>query len=287
MSTAQQIREYIRACEHMIKFFNKMLSRGEYAQGAEDRLAELTELRLQARSDSWPPALDDKETANDRMRSFLGSISVPIKSQKVLEFGSCDTTLATLLKSECGAAKVYSYDVELCKYNERTVGDPAIVFTDNFRLVQHNGIYDIVVINDIIDHLEKPVYWLKQLADLINPQSGRVFARCHPYTSKNGTHLGEQINKAFLHLVFSDDELATLGITNRYTRKILDLNSSYQRFFEEAGLKVVREEIKKCPVDSIFLTDSRITSRIKKNLDIQDNIINFLEVEYIDYELMR
>jgi hypothetical protein len=92
---------------------------------------------------------------------------------------------------------------------------------------------------------------------------------------------------AFLHLVFSDDELATLGITNRYTRKILDLNSSYQRFFEEAGLKVVREEIKKCPVDSIFLTDSRITSRIKKNLDIQDNIINFLEVEYIDYELMR
>ena len=287
MSTAQQIREYIRACEHMIKFFNKMLSRGDYAQGTEDRLAELTELRLQARSVSWPPAFDVKETATDKLRSFLGSISVPIKSQKVLEFGGCDNNLATLLKTECGAAKVYSYDVELCKYNERTVSDPTIIFTDNFRLIQHHGAYDIIVINDIIDHLEKPVYWLKQLAELINSQSGRIFVRCHPYTSKNGTHLGEQINKAFLHLVFSDDELATLGVTNKYTRKIVDLNSSYQRFFDEANLKIVREDIKKCPVDSIFLTDSRITSRIKKNLDIQDEIINFLEVDYIDYELMK
>jgi hypothetical protein len=144
-----------------------------------------------------------------------------------------------------------------------------------------------VVINDIIDHLEKPVYWLKQLADLINPDSGRIFIRCHPYTSKNGTHLGEQMNKAFLHLVFSDDELATLGITNKYTMKILDFSNSYQRFFEEAGLKIVRENIKKCSVDSIFLTDSRITGRIKKNVDIQDNITNFLEVDYIDYELMK
>lgn len=287
MSTAQQIQEYIRACEHMIKFFNKMLSRGEYTQGAEDRLTELTELRLQARSDSWPPSLDPKETETDRLRSFLGSISVPIKSHKVLEFGGCDNNLATMLKNECGAAKVYSYDVDLCKYNEQTVSDPAIILTDNFRLIQHNGVYDIVVINDIIDHLEKPVYWLKQLADLINQDSGRIFIRCHPYTSKNGTHLGEQMNKAFLHLVFSDDELATLGITSKYTMKILDLSSSYQRFFEEAGLKIVRENIKKCSVDSIFLTDSRITGRIKKKLDIQDNITNFLEVDYIDYELMK
>ena len=39
-------------------------------------------------------------------------------------------------------------------------------------------------------------------------ENSRLFVRFHPYTSRNGTHLGNQINKAYIHLIFSDDELA-------------------------------------------------------------------------------
>jgi len=285
MSNTQQIREYIRACEHMMKFFNSMLSKGDYSPNDEDKLKELTELRFQIRKDDWPKAIDDKES--DPSHDFLGSLSIPIKNQSVLEFGGCDYNLGVSLKKDYDAEKVVSYDIELCRYKKTMLHNSSVVYTDNFKLVQQKGNYNIILVNDIIDHVENSNYWLHHLCDLIDKDTGRIFIRCHPYTSKNGTHIGEQTNKAFLHLIFNDNELATLGVTNKFTRKTIDSTKSYRKLFEECGLKIVKEVIKKEVVESMFLTDSRITERIKNSLGIQENLIDFLEIKYIDYELMR
>jgi len=288
MSDNKQIKEYIRACEHMIKFFNKLLSQNIKVSAASnnDRLMELTELRILAKTKDWPKAIDEKISIIDQLRKFIETISVPIRNKNVLEFGCCDSELAAMLQNECGAKKVVSFDLDLCKYRQNIINDQGVIYTDNFRIVQQNESYDIITINDILDHTEKPVYWLKQLTPLMSV-NGRVFIRFHPYTSRNGTHLSEQLNKAFLHLVFSDDELATFGVSNKFTRKITDLNISYERFIEESGLKIIKKNTKKTPVELMFFNDEKIAGRIKKNILIDKNLAEVLEIDYIDYELMK
>ncbi len=287
MNDTKQIKEYIRACEHMIRFFNKMLNQNikSLLVDEENNLTELTDLRILARTKDWTEAIDESKSAVELLRLFIETISMPIKNKIVLEFGSCESELAALLKNEYFAKKVVSFDLNLCKYRQNTINDTDVIYTDNFRLVQQAAPYDMIVINDILDHTDKPTYWLKQLKPLLLEKS-RVFIRFHPYTSKNGTHLGEQINKAFLHLAFNDDELATFGVANRYTRKITDLDATYDRLIEESDFKIVNKKFVKTPVDAIFLTDKRISNRIKKELMTEKGMSEILEVEYIDYEIM-
>lgn len=289
MSDNKQIKEYIRACEHMMKFFNKLLNQNiKSAVGSDnhDKLAELTDLRVLAKTKNWPIAIDEKISVIEHLRKFVETISVSLKGKNVLEFGCCDSELAAILKNECGAKKVVSYDLELCKFRQNTISDQGVIYTDNFRIVQQNSTYDIIVINDVLDHIEKPVYWLKQLNPLMIENS-RIFIRFHPFTSRNGTHLADQMNKAYMHLVFSDDELATFGIANKFTRKITDLQVSYERFIEESGFKILNQNIKKTPVEILFSTDDRIANRIRRNLQTDKNINDIIEIEYIDYELMK
>lgn len=288
MSDNKQIKEYIRACEYMIKFFNKLLSQNVKVNAASnnDRLIELTDLRILAKTKDWPEAIDEKISVVDQIRKFIETISVPIRNKNVLEFGCCDSELAAMLQNECGAKKVVSFDLDLCKYRQNIINDQGVIYTDNFRIVQQNEPYDIITINDILDHTEKPVYWLKQLTPLL-AVNGRVFIRFHPFTSRNGTHLNEQLNKAFLHLVFSEDELATFGVSNKYTRKITDHHISYERFIEESGLKILKKKIQKTPVELMFFNHEKIAGRIKKNVLTDKNLAEVLEIDYIDYELMK
>lgn len=283
----KQIKEYIRACEHMIRFFNNILNKKiKYNSDGHENLAELTDLRIMAKSKEWAEAYDEKICSVDNLRKFIETISTPINNKNILEFGCNDNELASLLKNECGAKKVVSYDLDLCKFKQENINDQKIIYTENFRIVQQNAPYDIIIANDILDHVENPVHWLKQMSSLMEENS-RLFVRFHPYTSRNGTHLGNQINKAYIHLIFSDDELATFGVSNKFTKEIVDLKVSYEKFIEASGLKIIKHSVKKNPVDIIFLTDKRIVNRLRKHLPVETNINDVLEVEYIDYELMK
>jgi len=289
MENREQIKQYIKACEHMIKFFTKLIENtpsGYRAISKDDRLKELTELRYEIKKAEWPEAENLTIQHHQKILKTMGElISVPIRNKSILDFGSCHTDLAKIAKNKFEAKTVVVFDCDLCQKYETNLTDPSIVSTDNFRIVEQSAPYDIIVINDVLDHTEKPVYWLKRLNQLLVKNTGRLFVRVHPWTSRNGTHLSEQINKAYLHLIFSDDELATLGVTNKFTRKIIDDVESYKRYFEESSLKMLNHKIYKKSIDLALLQNKVVIERIKNNTNIQDNLFEKLEIEFIDFEL--
>jgi len=61
MSDTKQIRHYLAALEHMKGFFNKLLEEEKATLhgpvSEREKLAELTDLRMLAKSDLWPDAV--------------------------------------------------------------------------------------------------------------------------------------------------------------------------------------------------------------------------------------
>lgn len=286
MTEEQQIREYIRACEHMLAFFRSYLGRQPQADGRSSSptsLSELTELRMMAKSDKWTPAYEAGVSEEARALKFLASVSTPLKDKNVLDFGSCDGAVSQLSAMRLRAKQVVSYDVNLCRHS--SLSDPSVVNTDNLKLVQQMGPYDVILANDVLDHMANPSHWLRALRGLLKEGEGRAFVRCHPYTSRNGAHIGEQLNRSHLHLVFTDEELATFGVSGRFTQRIMDAQKTYRTMFEDSGFKVVREKEHRHPLDIALMGDKRISDRIKRSLGSDDGIVDLIEIDLIDYEL--
>ena len=289
MDNREQLKQYIKACEHMIKFFTKMIDNSSPTLSTlskEDKLKELTELRYEIKKDTWPEAEDLKTSKTQKHLKLLGElVSAPFKNKSVLEFGCSDHELSSIIKNKFDAKQVVSFDHFLYQELDQNLLDQNVIFTDIFKVVQQAAPYDIIIAHDVLDHLDKPVLWLKQMAQVCNKTSGRLYVRCHPWTSRNGTHLSQQMNKAFLHLIFSDDELATLGISNKYTRKITDNIETYKRFFEEANLRLLNHKIYTKSMELVILKNPVVANRIKLSTRIENNINDVLEIEHIDFEL--
>lgn len=286
MTEEQQIREYIRACEHMLAFFRSYLVRKPQADGdsgSPSSLSELTELRMLAKSDKWTPAYEAGLSDEARALKFLSSVSIPLKDKNVLDFGSCDGALSQLCAVRLRAKQVVSYDVNLCRHN--SLSDPSVINTDNLKLVQQMAPYEIILANDVLDHMSNPTHWLQALRGVLKEADGRAFVRCHPYTSRNGAHIGEQINRSHLHLVFTDEELATFGVSGKFTQRITDPHNTYRTMFEESGFKIVREREQRHPLDISLMADKRVSDRIKKSLGLEGGVVDLIEIDHIDYEL--
>lgn len=286
MTDDQQIREYIRACEHMLTYFKSVLGRHpdrDQGKNSQDALSELTELRMLAKSDRWTPAYEGGLSDEARALKFVSSLSAPLKDKNVLDFGSCDGALSQLVAVRLRAKQVVSYDVNLCRHS--SLSDPSVINTDNLKLVQQMAPYDAILANDVIDHLANPSHWLRTMRGLVREGDGRVFLRCHPYTSRNGTHIGEQLNRSHLHLVFTEQELATFGISGRFTQRILDAQKTYRSMFEDSGFKVVREREHRQPLDVELMGDKRIAERVRRNLGLGDGLVDLIEIDHIDFEL--
>jgi SAM-dependent methyltransferase len=137
-----------------------------------------------------------------------------------------------------------------------------------------NTSFDVVLLYDTLDHITDQVNYLKDIAQKTSEQ-GRIYVRCHPWSSRHGTHLYHQKNKAFLHLFLTSDELASLNLIEKPTFHA-EVSSTYQRWFKDAGLKVLSTEIIETPVEPIF---SQLIAR-----GILDNNKE-MNISFVDYIL--
>jgi len=83
-----------------------------------------------------------------------------------------------------------------------------------------NTKYDFILINDVLDHAADPLDMLEQVNKIRNPET-KIVVRCHPWTSRHGTHVYKQMNKAFLHLIFNPyhyDQCILLGESSNQRR---------------------------------------------------------------------
>ena len=128
------------------------------------------------------------------------------------------------------------------------------------------------------------VQQLKEIKGLL-ATGGKVFMRTHPYCSRHGTHLYHEINKAYIQMVFTNEELESMGYKQEPIRKVFNPIQYYDNILSKANFKIHSgpHQIKE-GVES-FLTQSPIIDKIKSNYTDKFSI-TFLENQFIDYILI-
>jgi hypothetical protein len=128
----------------------------------------------------------------------------------------------------------------------------------------------------------------------VKAPNGRIYLRCHPWTSRHGTHLYKQLNRAYLHLVFDTDELFSMGLKETRTRNFLDPMTEYRKIIEEARLTISEEELVTHPVELFFTHEPAVLRRIKEQWKVSENKAlaagtqfprDVLEIQFVDFIL--
>ncbi|NBT57225.1 methyltransferase domain-containing protein [bacterium] len=233
--------------------------------------AEFKVLKGLLESDQWPEAvfslqIADENSESDKAERAEGIADIllpPFSGKKFLDFGCGEGHVAKYVSSE--AAVSVGYDItrsHSSKIDWENKKDNLLLTTD-FNKATSEGPYDIVMIYDVLDHSSVDLSEILEKAKSVLAEDGKIYLRCHPWTGRHGGHAYRKINKAFVHLVFKEDELEEMGVKLEWNRKILFPIGTYNKAIEEAGL--VREsepEVDTQEVESFFEENPLVKSRI-------------------------
>lgn len=293
MDNIQQIRECLTALEHIKKFFNKLLEKEEKITSGpaseKEQLIELTELRMLAKSDLWPLAVpenqwrnlisDNTESQMARATNVLYELVDNLSDKKFLDFG-CGTGYISDAAQRIFKATSIGYDIkESPEWSQRESQ-----ITDKISMVKELAPYDTILLYDVLDHVNNPKEILELCKDLKAPD-GRIHVRFHPWASRTGANLHKSLNKAYLHLIFDDKELASLGVMSSEKTTKLDNIAIYKEWIKEAGLMIKKESFVKRDVELFFTENSAILRRIKSNFEGAFPR-ELLEIQFVDYVLV-
>lgn len=216
-------------------------------------------LKQHLNSDKWPVAVEpalicnDEEMKLERGRGIIDLIiQTELKDKRFLDYG-CGEGHVVKVSHEYNPAYAVGYDI---KEYPSWVSSGNTLFTTSFDEVAQRAPYDIILLFDVLDHsiTESPVDLLKRVKSLLAPD-GTIHMRCHPFTSRHATHAYNDINRGYMHLIFTPEEIQQLIPTSEHmvqnigvTRPIL----TYQGFIESAGLKIVNRYDVVEPVSAYF-----------------------------------
>ncbi len=296
------LKEYIRALEHMTAFLRTMLDEElkipDKPENDRDALTEFTELRMLAKSDAWPPAIPEDMICGDdedhKLARAAGIASEFLKTnlteKSFLDFGCGEGHTAYIAASLLSRKKVFGYDLINQNWDHFEKVDN-LYFSTDLQEVKQNGPYDIILLNDVLDHSKNPREVLEQIRELKAPNTGKIYLRCHPWTSRSGTHTYKQLNKAFLHLVFTETELQNvMGIKEVPAHKFIDPLNAYKSLIKDAGFSIVSENVVKQPVELFFTTKSPILRRIQECFSKNNFSEKFpresMEIQFVDFILI-
>ena len=147
---------------------------------------------------------------------------------------------------------------------------------------------------DVLDHLkgEKPVDALKKIRSVMDDK-GLLYCYVHPFTSKHATHLYNKLNKAYLHLIFTPEELKQIlpdfeGEPNFGVKYPL---KEYAAIFMEAGFHGTGPGFssKKEHIDPAerFFRRKIVADRISRNTGMSGFPEYQLSVQGISYTLRK
>ena len=234
--------------------------------------------------EGWPVAVDPDFLNIDpqvRAESIVDMIIMDhLEGVNFLDF-ACDTGhIVNEVKDRHAKKSVgFSYQQEWEFSNSDNM-----IFTCNFDEVKSHAPYDVVLMYDILDHVDNPEEVLESVASVLSPK-GRIYVRCHPWCSKHGGHLHSQINNAYLHLILDDTELTRLGgYECKKTTKIYNPIQTYRSWFERVGLEIQQELPIEDEPDSFFLQEPMLLDRLQRHWK-DDHIKPYIAIDFVDYVL--
>lgn len=257
---------------------------------SSDYEKSLNEIRDLIESKDWPEAIspecicgpEDEKSKTERAFSILDIlIGEHMKGKKFLDYGCGEGhTIPAALEREAGFALGYDINLDQCKFEKEN-------FTDDFNIVKQNAPYDIILLNDVLDHIMQidPIEALKEISKIIKPE-GKIYVRNHPWCSRHGGHLYQKKNKAFLHLIMDEIEITRcLGLESDHNIKITTPIETYRYWFDESGLTYKNELVMRNDVEDFFKKHSILKERLEKHWENKDTIQNYMEIEFVEYVL--
>lgn len=226
-------------------------------------------------SPQWPDAVfavqitdeNSESDKQDRAEGIADILLPPLKGKKFLDFGCGEGHVARYVSKE--AAVSVGYDPTRSPKSQLPWEHPegGFLLTTDIHKVRELGPYDTILVYDVIDHTvgENPADMLRMAAEMMS-EEGRMFVRCHPWCGRHGGHLYRKINKAFAHLVLTEEELRHLGIEIEYNAKVLKPLQFYSDAIKASGLKQDSEpEIDSQEVEDFFRDTPVVRDRILRN----------------------
>ncbi len=251
------------------------------------------------KSSFWPEALPSALIASEDakvrfrsktiVRSYVGNVT----GKKILDFG-CGNGYCTREAISAGAAISVGYDIKRNNtWDEAQPSNlsPAIVdpiLTTDFDEVLKYAPYDIILMYDVVDHI-KPDEVNDAISKVISACDYKTFVkvRCHPWTSIHGGHIYEKLNRAYGHLLLSDDGLAEYQseYVNKITRPIATYNKVFDKF---TTLNTNINKSYSSDNVSNVMKDKSIVNRLQKSLGGDGKWqSDVLPIEFVDYLLSK
>jgi hypothetical protein len=238
-------------------------------------------------SDLWPAEVlesmivtgDDQATT--RARSIISAYGISSKENaKFLDFGCGEGHC--VIEAAKANVESYGYDIEEKWKPEKTA---KATLTTSRDIILENAPYSIILLYDVIDHImtHEEAVEVSKFIKSISDSNTVIRARCHPWTSRHGGHLYTSINKAYAHILLSEDELKKhlKEPVRRITRPLYE----YGRIFEEAGLSAVDIKKSHSEMEDIFRSKELQTvfaMKLDANSEWQESV---LPLTFIDYTL--
>jgi 2-polyprenyl-3-methyl-5-hydroxy-6-metoxy-1,4-benzoquinol methylase len=255
-------------------------------------------------TDKWPPAINMNLVCNpdndfelrQRAKGVIElMIAEPLIGKKFLDFG-CGHGHMPFEAAMNGAASVGYDPVGNDTWNalaEEAVGKITgdyLLYLSDWDAVAARGPYDVILLFDVLDHSEGelPSQVLQKVSSVLKT-GGKAYVRTHPFISKHGIHQYFALNKAYIHLVFTPEELQKV-LTDRThvipSAGVIRPIMTYKQMFDDAGLEIITRREHKNEVAPFFKIP-RIAQRIQKNLGVKEFPEFQMSLSFLDYELTK
>lgn len=234
---------------------------------------EFEKLKNLLESEDWPEAvLDfqivDENSEEEKMDRAEGVVDIlvqeDLENKKFLDFGCGEGHMAKYASKETFIS--VGYDVvksDKSKFNWENL-EEKLLLTTNFEKVREQGPYDVIMIYDVVDHAENPTEVLEKAKSILS-DSGKIYLRTHPWCGRHGGHLYRKKNKAFVHVVFSDEELKKLDLVfEEMNNKVKFPLAEYDKIIKESKLVVESKDIENQDVEDFFEKNELVSKRIKE-----------------------
>lgn len=263
--------------------------------------ADWPEVRSLLMSDEWPEAvfsaqITDENSERDKEERAEGIADIilpPIEGKRFLDFGCGEGHVAKYVSKEANVS--VGYDIVRSAKSQLAWEEQngSLLLTTDPGRVAERGPYDFILMYDVLDHVvgDSAAALLSKAAGLLS-DAGRIYLRCHPWCGRHGGHLYRKLNKAFAHLILSDDELRSVGVEQEHGLRVIRPLQIYSEAIKAAGLFYESEpEIDSQEVESFFKDVPVVRDRILRHwgVDLWDNDPPAFQMSqcFVDYTLTK
>jgi hypothetical protein len=259
---------------------------------------EFHELRSLVESKAWPEATflfqvtdeNSESDKQDRAEGIANIVLPPLKGKRFLDFGCGEGHLARFVSDEASVS--VGYDIVKSGSLPWESEDERFLLTTDADKVSSMGPYDVILLYDVLDHVSVEMSEVLRSAGGFLSDDGVIIVRCHPWSSRHGGHVYRKINRAFVHLVLTNEEMSSLGAETPDSQRIILPIQVYENAIKASGLsKHKGPDVDMQDVEPFFWNQPLVRSRIFRAFGLQASSdampTDQMSICFVDYWLKK